>query len=287
MSTRPDGIVEVVIGTQSAGQGHETTFAQVAAAGLGLDVGAIRILAGDTDLVAFGGGTHSGRSMRMAGAVIALAADDLIAEGKRRAAQALEAAPADMTYAKGRFTVAGTDRGIGLFEIPGGLGVVRDNEMHEIVFPNGCHVCEVEVDPETGAVELVRYAAVDDVGRAINPLIVEGQTHGGIVQGVGQAMCEACVVDPASGQTLTGTLMDYAVPRADDVPSFATVLNEVPSPTNPLGVKAGGEGGTTPAPAVVAGAIADALRPLGVTDIPLPATPFALWQAIRAARLSR
>ena len=287
MSTRPDGIVEVVIGTQSAGQGHETTFAQVAAAGLGLDVGAIRILAGDTDLVAFGGGTHSGRSMRMAGAVIALAADDLIAEGKRRAAQALEAAPADMTYAKGRFTVAGTDRGIGLFEIPGGLGVVRDNEMHEIVFPNGCHVCEVEVDPETGAVELVRYAAVDDVGRAINPLIVEGQTHGGIVQGVGQAMCEACVVDPASGQTLTGTLMDYAVPRADDVPSFATVLNEVPSPTNPLGVKAGGEGGTTPAPAVVAGAIADALRPLGVTDIPVPATPFALWQAIRAARVSR
>jgi carbon-monoxide dehydrogenase large subunit len=136
-------------------------------------------------------------------------------------------------------------------------------------------------------VELVRYAAVDDVGRAINPLIVEGQTHGGIVQGVGQAMCEACVVDPASGQTLTGTLMDYAVPRADDVPSFATALNEVPSPTNPLGVKAGGEGGTTPAPAVVAGAIADALRPLGVTDIPLPATPFALWQAIRAARLSR
>jgi aerobic carbon-monoxide dehydrogenase large subunit len=287
MTTRPDGIVEVVIGTQSAGQGHETSFAQVAAAGLGLDVGAIRILAGDTDLVAFGGGTHSGRSMRMAGAVIALAADDLIAEGKRRAAQSLEAAAADMTYANGRFTVAGTDRGIGLFEIPGGLRVVRDNEMHELVFPNGCHVCEVELDPETGAVDLVRYAAVDDVGRAINPRIVDGQTHGGIVQGVGQAMCEACVVDRASGQTLTGTLMDYAVPRAGDVPSFTTALNEVPSPTNPLGVKAGGEGGTTPAPAVVAGAIADALRPLGVIDIPLPATPYALWQAIRAARLSR
>src|SRR4029453_6956736 len=283
MTTRPDGIVEVVIGTQSAGQGHETSFAQVAAAGLGLDVGAIRILAGDTDVVAFGGGTHSGRSVRMAGAVIALAAGDLITEGKRRAAQALEASEADMTYANGRFTVAGTDRGMGLFEIPDGLRVVRDNEMHEIVFPNGCHVWEVEVDPETGAVELVRYAAVDDVGRAINPLIVEGQTHGGIVQGVGQAMCEACVVDPASGQTLTGTLMDYAVPRANDVPSFATVLNEAPSPTNPLGVKAGGEGGTTPAPAVVVGAIADALRPLGVTDIPLPATPFALWQGIRAA----
>ena len=216
------GTVEVVIGTQSAGQGHETSFAQVAAEGLGLDVEAIRIVAGDTDLVGFGGGTHSGRSMRMAGAVIALAADDLIAEGKHRAAQALEAAPDDMTYTRARFTVAGTDRGIGLFEIPGGLAVVRDNEMHEIVFPNGCHVCEVEVDPETGAVELVRYAAVDDVGRAINPLIVEGQTHGGIVQGVGQAIHEACVIDRATGQTLTGTLMDYAVPRADDVPSFTT-----------------------------------------------------------------
>ena len=284
MATRADGTVEVVIGTQSAGQGHETSFAQVAAEGLGLDVEAIRIVAGDTDLVGFGGGTHSGRSMRMAGAVIALAADDLIAEGKHRAAQALEAAPDDMTYTRARFTVAGTDRGIGLFEIPGGLAVVRDNEMHEIVFPNGCHVCEVEVDPETGAVELVRYAAVDDVGRAINPLIVEGQTHGGIVQGLGQAIWEACVVDGSSGQTLTGTLMDYAVPRAADIPAFGTHLNEVPSPTNPLGVKAGGEGGTTPAPAVVVSAIADALRPLDVTDIPMPATPFGLWRAIRAAR---
>jgi carbon-monoxide dehydrogenase large subunit len=189
-----------------------------------------------------------------------------------------------MTYRRARFTVAGTDRGIGLFEMPGGLEVVRDNEMHELVFPNGCHVCEVEVDPETGAVDLVRYAAVDDVGRAINPLIVEGQTHGGIVQGVGQALWEACAVDSASGQTLTGTLMDYAVPRADDVPAFATRLNEVASPTNSLGVKAGGEGGTTPAPAVVVSAIADALRPLGVTDIPMPATPHALWRAIRAAR---
>jgi carbon-monoxide dehydrogenase large subunit len=284
MTVRREGIVEVVIGTQPAGQGHETSFAQVAAERLGLDVEVIHILLGDTDVVGFGGGTHSGRSMRMAGTVIALAADDLIAEGKRRAAKALEASDADMTYAKARFTVAGTDRGIGLFELPGELEVVRDNEMHEPVFPNGCHVCEVEVDPETGAVRLVRYAAVDDVGRAINPLIVEGQTHGGIVQGVGQARCEACVVDAASGQTLTGTLMDYALPRAADVPAFATHLSEVPSPTNPLGVKAGGEGGTTPAPAVVASAIADALAPLGVTDIPIPATPYAIWRAIRAAR---
>jgi aerobic carbon-monoxide dehydrogenase large subunit len=278
-----EGIVEVVIGTQPAGQGHETSFAQVAAERLGLDVDVIRIRLGDTDLVRFGGGTHSGRSMRMAGAVIALAAEDLIAEGRRRAAQALEAAEADIAYARGRFVVAGTDRGVGLFELPGELAVARDNEMHEPVFPNGCHVGEVEVDPETGAVRLVRYAAVDDVGRAINPLIVDGQTHGGIVQGLGQALSEACVVAPDSGQTLTGSLMDYALLRAADVPCFATRLNEVPSPTNPLGVKAGGEGGTTPAPAVVAGAIADALAPLGVGDIPLPATPHAVWHAIQAA----
>jgi carbon-monoxide dehydrogenase large subunit len=283
MTVRPDGVVEVVIGTQSAGQGHETSFAQVAAEQLELDVGAVRILFGDTDLVGFGGGTHSGRSMRMAGAVIALAAADLIAEGRRRAAKALEASEVDVAYARGRFSVVGTDRGVGLFALPGPLAVVRDNEMHEPVFPNGCHVCEVEVDPETGAVRLVRYAAVDDVGRAINPLIVEGQTHGGIVQGIGQALCEACVLD-AGGQTLTGSLMDYALPRAADVPAFATLLNEVPSPTNPLGVKAGGEGGTTPAPAVIASAIADALGPLGVTDVPMPATPSALWAALGALR---
>jgi carbon-monoxide dehydrogenase large subunit len=277
------GVVEVVIGTQSAGQGHETSFAQVAADRLGLDVDLIRVLLGDTDFVRFGGGTHSGRSMRMAGTVIAHASDDLIAKGRRRAAQVLEAAESDVRYARGRFTVAGTDRGISLFAIPGGLEVARDNEMHEPVFPNGCHVCQVEVDPETGAVRLVRYAAVDDVGRAINPLIVDGQTHGGIVMGLGQALCEACVVDPASGQTLTGSLMDYALPRAADVPSLATRLNEVASPTNPLGVKAGGEGGTTPAPAVIASAIVDALMPLGVTDVPLPATPDAIWRAIGAA----
>jgi carbon-monoxide dehydrogenase large subunit len=284
LTVRPEGWVEVVIGTQSAGQGHETSFAQVAAERLELDMERVRVVAGDTDRVGFGGGTHSGRSMRMAGAVIALAAGTLIAEARRRAAKALEAAEADLAYARGRFTVVGTDRGLGLFELPGELEVVRDNEMHALVFPNGCHVCEVEVDPETGAVSLVRYAAVDDVGRAVNPLIVTGQTHGGIVQGVGQALSEACVLDPASGQPLTGSLLDYALPRAGDLPALETALHEVPSPTNALGIKAGGEGGTTPAPAAVASAIADALRPLGVTDVPLPATPYAIWRAIEAAR---
>jgi aerobic carbon-monoxide dehydrogenase large subunit len=275
-------LVDVVVGTQPAGQGHETSFAQVAADRLELDIDSVRILLGDTDFVRFGGGTHSGRSMRMAGTVITQACDDLITEGRRRAAQALEAAESDVRYACGRFTVVGTDRGISLFAITG-LDIARDNEMHEPVFPNGCHAGEVEVDPETGAVRLVRYVAIDDVGRAINPLIVDGQTHGGIVMGLGQALCEACVVDPATGQTLTGSFMDYALLRAADVPSLVTQLNEVASPTNPLGVKAGGEGGTTPAPAVIASAIADALAPLGVTDIPLPANPDAIWRAIRVA----
>ena len=276
--------LDIVVGTQSAGQGHETSFAQVAAERLGLDVERVRIRLGDTDLLGFGGGTHSGRSMRMAGTVIALACDDLLAAGRRRAAETLEAAEADIEYVAGRFTVMGTDRGIRLLELPGALEIVRDNEMHEPVFPSGCHVCEVEIDPGTGAVRVTRYAAVDDVGRAINPLIVEGQTHGGIVQGLGQALREACAVDRATGQTLTGSLLDYALLRATDVPALATRLNEVPSPTNPLGIKAGGEGGTTPAPAVITSALADALAPLGVRDVPIPATPQAIWIGMRTAQ---
>ena len=284
-----DRRVDVVIGTQPSGQGHETSFAQVAAERLGIGVGEIRIVTGDTDIVRVGGGSHSGRSMRMAGTVIVMAADALIERGRTVAAGLLEAAEVDIAFADGSFAVAGTDRGATLYEVAraaggGALAAVADNEMHTPVFPNGCHVCEVEVDPETGAVEILRYAAVDDVGRAINPLIVDGQTHGGIVQGVGQAMWELCVNDPVSRQPLAGSFMDYALPRADRFPFFDTALNEVPSPTNPLGVKAGGEGGTTPAPAVIVNAILDALGPLGVADLTMPATPFRVWSAIRAAR---
>ncbi len=283
---RPEDRIELVIGTQPSGQGHETSFAQVAADCLGVPVERIDVVMGDTDIVHVGGGSHSGRSMRMAGTVIVKAADALIEAGKAVAADCLEAAAIDIRFADGRYFVAGTDRFLSLFEAAARveLAAVADNEMHTPVFPNGCHVCEVEVDPETGLVEILRYAAVDDVGRAINPLIVDGQTHGGIVQGVGQAMWEQCVNDPASHQPLCGSFMDYAMPRADHFPSFATALNEVPSPTNPLGVKAGGEGGTTPAPAVIVNAIVDAVRPLGVTDIEMPATPFRVWQAIRGAR---
>ena len=284
-----DRRVEVVIGTQPSGQGHETSFAQVAAERLGVGVEEVGIVIGDTDIVEVGGGSHSGRSMRMAGTVIAMAADAAIERARTVAAMPLEAAEIDIVFADGRFAVAGTDRSATIYEVAlaaegDTLAAVADNEMHTPVFPNGCHVCEVEIDPETGAVEIVRYAAVDDVGRAINPLIVDGQTHGGIVQGVGQAMWEHCVNDPVSQQPLAGSFMDYALPRADRFPFFDTALNEVPSPTNPLGVKAGGEGGTTPALAVIVNAILDALRPLGVAELTMPATPFRVWRAIRAAR---
>jgi len=245
---------------------------------------------GDTNIVNVGGGSHSGRSMRMASTVIVKAADALIAKGKRLAANVLEAADTDIDFAEGRFFVTGTDRGLSIFELAAAapvsdpLSAVENNEMHTPVFPNGCHVCEVEVDPETGYLEIQRYTAIDDVGRAINPLIVDGQTHGGIAQGVGQAMWEQCVFDE-NGQPLSGSFMDYSMPRALHFPSFQTALHEVPSPTNPLGVKAGGEGGTTPALAVIVNAVVNALRVAGVSNLALrnltmPLTPEKIWRAI-------
>jgi carbon-monoxide dehydrogenase large subunit len=286
--------VDVVIGTQPSGQGHETSFAQVAAEWLGVPTDEVQIVLGDTDVVKVGGGSHSGRSMRMAGTVIVKTADALIAKGKKLASLVMEAAEGDIEFADGRFSIAGTDRSIGLYELAsaaakrndlpeelqGGLSHTESNEMHTPVFPNGCQLCEVEIDEETGAVQIVRYASVDDVGRAINPLIVDGQTHGAIVQGVGQALWEQCVFDE-SGQPLCGSFMDYGMPKADHFPDFRTALNEVPSPTNPLGVKAGGEGGTTGAPGVIGNAVMDALRPFGVKDLPMPFTAHKIWQAMR------
>ncbi|MDD9905734.1 MAG: xanthine dehydrogenase family protein molybdopterin-binding subunit [Rhodospirillaceae bacterium] len=284
--------LDVVIGTQPSGQGHETSFAQVAADGLGLPFEQVRILLGDTDVVKVGGGSHSGRSMRMAGTVIVKAAEWFIEQGRGIAAQVLEAAVADIAYEAGRFLVSGTDRSMTIYELASAavskgmpkdaLSVIVDNEMHTPVFPNGCHICETEVDPETGHIRITRYAAVDDVGRAINPLIVDGQTHGGLVQGVGQAMWEQCVFDGA-GQPLSGSFMDYGMPRADHFPSFETELHEVPSPTNPLGVKAGGEGGTTAALGVIVNAVVDALQPYGIRDLTMPLTPYRVWQAIQEA----
>jgi carbon-monoxide dehydrogenase large subunit len=293
IAVTPTGRVEVVIGTQPNGQGHETSFAQVVSALLAVPVDRIDLITGDTDVVSLGGGSHSGRSMRHAATLFAKAAPELIAKGKDIAARILETTADEVAFADGRFAAPRSNRSFDFLELAqeaarlglqSGLAVVADNEMHDPVFPNGCAVCEAEVDPETGWVEITRYAVVDDVGRCINPMIVHGQSHGGIAQGVGQAMWEECVIDPASGQPLCGSFLDYGMPRSDNLPPFAVEIVEVLSPTNPFGIKAGGEGGCTPALAVVVSAILDALAPLGVRDISMPTTPFKVWQAIRQAK---
>jgi len=236
--------------------------------------------------------------MRHAATVFSVAAVELIATGKRAAAVLFGTAPDLVEFNDGRFSWRGSNRSFDFLELAQemtrhkmpedlakGLAVVADNEMHEPVFPNGCAVCEIEIDPENCGLKLTRYTSVDDVGRCINPLIVDGQTHGAIVQGIGQALWEQCVVD-SSGQPLCGSFMDYGMPHSDRLPSFTTQIVEVLSPTNPLGIKAGGEGGTTAAPAAIVSAIADAL---GVDDIKMPVTPNRIWQAIHAnqARLNR
>jgi carbon-monoxide dehydrogenase large subunit len=296
VTARPDGWIDVVIGTLSAGQGHETAFAQLIAEWLGVDPDRVRLITGDTDLVAIGGGSHSGRSMRLGGVVLAKASDRLVEKGARIAAWLLESAVADLEFAGRRFVVRGTDRSVDLFEAaaaagrrdaPEALRGPLDGECDETVstpsFPYGSAVCEVEVDPETGAVEIVRYTSVDDVGRAINPMIVHGQTHGGIAQGVGQALWEHCDYDPETGQLRSATFMEYAMPRADMLPAFTTEISEVESTSNPLGLRGGGEGGTTPALGAVVNAVVDALAPLGVEHLEMPVTPERVWRAIRAA----
>jgi len=296
ITVSPAGRVAVVVGTQPSGQGHETSFAQVISTLLYVPMEAVDIVLGDTDVVSVGGGSHSGRSMRHAATVFSMAADKLIENGKRIAAFLLETDPSRIEFAGGRFTSPGADRsfdflelareaGTGLLprELRAGLAVAADNEMHDPVFPNGCAISECEVDPETGSVEITRFVAVDDVGRCINPMIVHGQTHGGAAQGIGQAMSEIFLVDRDTGQPHTGSLMDYAIPRSDTLPLFTARIVEVLSPTNPLGIKAAGEGATTPAPAAVINAIVDALAPLGVRDITMPATPEKVWRAIREA----
>ncbi len=282
---RAGGRVDAVIGTLSSGQGHETSFAQLLVEWLGVPFESVNLITGDTDLVSEGGGSHSGRSMRFASIVLCKASDAILEKGKTVAAHLLEVAPGDIEFAAGRFSVKGTDRSVGIFEVAAArpLAAAHTETIRVAAFPYGCQVCEVEVDPDTGVVEIARLAAVDDVGRAVNPLILHGQTHGGIAQGAGQALLEECRYDPESGQLLSASFLDYAMPRADHFPEFATELSEVPSPTNPLGIRAGGEGGTTPALASVANAIVDALAEFGVTHIEMPATPERVWRAIRAA----
>ena len=287
--------VEVVIGTQSSGQGHETSFCQVAAEWLGVPFDTVTLKQGDTAFVSVGGGSHSGRSMRMAGTVIVMAGDILIEKGKRLAGLVLEAAASDIDFVDGAFTIKGTDRTIGMFELAaaiedrtdlpkdlqGGLSSEAENVMRTPAFPYGTHICEVEIDPETGALSLDRYGCVDDVGRVINPTIVDGQIQGGIVQGAGEALFEDFVFDPKTAQPLTATLMDYCLPRAMDMPYFTTECHEVLTPMNPLGIRSGGEAGTTPAPGAILNAVVDALKDYGVRDVEMPATPLRIWEAIQ------
>jgi carbon-monoxide dehydrogenase large subunit len=289
----PDGSVLLITGTQHIGQGHETTFPQILATRLGVPSERIHLRQGDTDLIATGGGHGSSRATYMGGTAMWRAADQIIAKGTAIAADALEAGEADIRFADGRFVVAGTDRALGLLEVAA-LGREKGKPLdtyhlwkrEHMTFPNGTHVVEVEVDPETGKVMLDRYVAVDDYGVMVNPMVVTGQAHGAMAQGAGQALLERTHYDPQSGQLLAATFMDYALPRADDLPSFELGFNPTRCTTNPLGVKGCGEAGAIAAFPAIANAILDALAPLGVRSFEGPATSERVWQAITAAKES-
>jgi len=284
-------IVTFVTGTLDYGQGHAAAFAQVLAARLGIPFGSVRLLQGDSDQLSFGAGTGGSRSMMMSGAAIAEASALVIARGKALAGTELEAAAADIEFridaGAGRYVVAGTDRSIGLLELaarhPGALDVSHVTEVIPSAFPNGCHVAEVEIDPETGMVQVVRYNSVNDFGTIVNPLLVEGQIHGGVLQGIGQVLMENTLYDE-HGQLLTGSFMDYALPRADDAPpAIGVASHPVPAKSNPLGVKGCGEAGCAGALTSVNNAIVDALSEYGIRHFDMPATPQRVWQAIRSA----
>ena len=283
-----EGRVTVLTGTQDTGQGHRTTFAQIVADYLEVPFETIAIVQGDTDRIAEGPGTGGSRSVIFGGAAMADAAKNVIEKGRGLAAEMLEAAAADIAYADGTYTICGTDRRVGLFDVASERGgIAAEGHFKPEVsrsFPNGCHVCEVEVDPETGTVDIVRYTVVDDFGVVVNPLLVAGQVHGGTVSGIGQALCERTVFDD-TGQLVTGSYIDYCMPRADNVPSFDFSYNEIRCRTNPLGVKGCGEAGTMGGVPSVVNATLDALAPLGVTDIEMPLTPHRVWQVIRSAEV--
>ncbi len=285
VAVRTDGRVEAAIGTQASGQGHETSFAQIVAETLEIPLERVGIVFGDTDRAVDGSGSHADRSMRLGGTILFRAAKRIVDQGREAAGRLLEAATADIGYAGGRFTVLGTDRSVGLFELAAEAPLAATEEIATRLHahPNGAAGCEVEIDPETGALTVIRYATVDDVGRVINPAIVEGQVHGGIAQGIGQALFERTVHEPASGQLLTGSFMDYCLPRADDLPPFSGRIDGRPTESNPLGVKGAGETGTTPATAAILSAATDALREYGVAHLEMPLTPERIWRAIRDA----
>ncbi|HWK45764.1 MAG TPA: xanthine dehydrogenase family protein molybdopterin-binding subunit [Stellaceae bacterium] len=291
----PTGSVTVFTGTHSHGQGHETTFAQVVADGLGIPIEQIEVVHGDTDKIPFGMGTYGSRSLAVGGSAVVKAIDKVVAKGRKIAAHLLEAAEADIEFRDGKFQVAGTDRSKSFAEIAlaayvphnypietlePGLDETAFYDPKNFTYPSGCHIAEVEIDPDTGVTKIVKFTAADDFGRIINPMIVEGQVHGGVAQGIGQALMESCVYDPVSGQLLTGSYMDYCMPRADDLPSFDVATNTTLCTHNPLGVKGCGEAGAIGAPPAVMNAVINALKPYGITHIDMPATPQKLWRLI-------
>jgi carbon-monoxide dehydrogenase large subunit len=295
----PTGSVTVFTGSHSHGQGHETTFAQVVAGRLGIPVDNVDVVHGDTGRVPFGMGTYGSRSLSVGGTAIVKALDKIVAKGKKIAAHLLEAAEGDIEFKDGKFTVAGTDRAktfgevaltayvphnYPLDKLEPGLNETAFYDPTNFTYPAGTHICEVEVDPDTGVVQVVQFAACDDFGNIINPMIVEGQVHGGVAQGIGQALLELCVYDPQSGQLLTGSYMDYAMPRADDLPSFKVGTKVTPCTHNPLGAKGCGEAGAIGAPAALMNAVHDALAAVGVKRIDMPASPHRVWQAIQHAK---
>jgi len=293
----PTGSVSVFTGSHSHGQGHETTFAQLVADRFGIPIENVDIIHGDTAKIPFGMGTYGSRSLAVGGSALVKAMDKVERKARKIAAHLMEAAEADIEVKDGRFSVAGTDKGVSIGEIALAAYVPHNFPLDELepgldeqafydpknfTYPNGCHVCEVEIDPDTGVTRIVNFTAVDDFGRVVNPLIVEGQVHGGIVQGIGQALLENCVYDEETGQLLTGSYMDYCMPRADDVPSFTVAYHEdAPCTHNPLGVKGCGEAGTIGAAAAVINAVVNALADYGVTHIDMPATPEKVWRIIR------
>jgi carbon-monoxide dehydrogenase large subunit len=293
----PTGSVTLFTGSHSHGQGHETTFAQLVADGLGIPIDSVEVVHGDTAKIPFGMGTYGSRSLAVGGSAIVKAMDKVIKKGKKIAAHLLEAAEADIEFKDGKFTVAGTDKSKAFGEISLAAYVPHNYPLEELepgldetafydpknfTFPGGCHVAEVEVDADTGVTRIINFTAVDDVGRVINPMIVEGQVQGGIAQGIGQALLEACVYDKG-GQLLSGSMMDYTMPRADDLPPISVATHTTLCTHNPLGVKGCGEVGSIGSPPAVINAILDALKPLGVQDITMPATPQRVWQAIHGA----
>ena len=282
-----DGFVDVYVGTQSTGQGHETAYVQLTAAQLGIDGDLIRIRQGDTDTIPVGGGTGGARSLYSEGQAILLTSSSVITKGKEAAADELEAAVADIVFADGRFSVIGTDRGVGILDLAAkrhqALDAAEIAPIDNHTFPNGCHIAEVEIDPDTGHVSVERYAVADDFGKTVNPLIVRGQVAGGVAQGMGQALMENTVFDPSSGQLLSGSFMDYALPRANDLPDIDIELLEVPCRSNPLGVKGAGEAGAVGSPPALVNAVLDALAGDGVTQIDMPVTAEKVWRALASA----